>query len=921
MKKIIFISILSICLFNSAIAQNKADVDTPTLKNSGQIIDLENTAINYSKSDRDALKYGSKLEVMDALFGQIPGLNISQGKGVSFTQNPSFTLHGFKPLVLIDGIPRDVNDLIIDEVEDVIVYKDAAATAIYGVRGAHGVINIITKKGRNQKKLEIGTSYQYGMAPKFRAPEFADSYTYARSLNTALAADGIDQRYSALELDAFKNNTYPEAYPNIDWYNESLSDFEVNHQFTFDVRGGKKTFDYYALIAYSRNQGLFEHHNEDDRYDNQLLDTRLTMRTNIRVDVTKTTEVKVNLQTRMKEFNSPNSYDKIIDNIYRTPSGAFPIKSDGIWGGDVNFGNINPIAALSSNGHYKKMANTLNLDVSLAQDLQMITDGLSATVLYAIDNNGVLNEQSELNYQYIDLNPTILPDGTLVTDPIIYGDNSKTLSHDSGIKKTYFNSYVDAILSYKKSFGKSKVNANFIYNMQSNEVTGQNQSRKRQSMTGSLAYSYNKKYFIDLVASYAGASAVQLGDRFDTYPAVSAGWVISEENFFKPGAISYLRVNGSFGYSGWDASTPYDLEKLYYKSGKKGFATLGKKGNILGKGGWSESDLPTNNLRIEKMRRITFGADLNMFRSRMSISADAFYNKRYNVLLESTNTTSSVLGLPVRKQNDGIYNYRGVDLALNWKDNLGHFSYEFGGTLSFTESEIVENNEGFKPYDYLSRKGNSINQAYGLEMDGYFANQEDINNSPVHTFYPVSPGDIKYKDQNRDNVIDQDDIVKMFTPTVPELYYGFHINLKYKNLSVYANFQGVGNHTVSLLNSSLYKPLVNNSNISNTFLQNEIYWTEENSDKATMPRLTTVQNSNNYRNSSQWYRNASYLKLRDLRVGYTFNNPTGFLSSIETYVSANNLFSIDNIDFADPENIKDNYPSLRYFWAGLNIKF
>lgn len=924
MKKIIFIAItsLAIGLTNNAFAQSEIAADSTTNLEvvNDPVTMLENSAIAFSISDKDALTNATKTEVMAALFGKISGLNVTQANGFSYSRNPGFTLQGFAPLVLVDGVPRDINNITVDEVEDVIVYKDAVAAAIYGVRGGRGVVNIITKKGRNQQKLQMEASYQFGVAPKFRSPEFADSYIYGKSLNTALVADGLTERYSALELEAFRDGTYPE-YANVDWYNESFNNYELNHQFSFNVRGGKEKFDYFALISYSRNEGLFEHSNEDERYDNQLLDTRLTLRTNIRVDVTKTTEFRANLQAKLNEYNGPNVLDQIITSVYKTPSAAFPIKSDNTWGGDNIYTDRNPVALLSQNGHFKRVINSLNLDISLTQDLSMITDGLSATALYAIDNRGSLYEQSHLDYQYTDLNPSLLANGSLLTNPIVYGKNSQTLWHGSGIDGTYFNNYLNTSVNYKKSWGENQLDANLIYNMQSNQVTGQNESRLRQSITGYASYNYNKKYFIDLVFSYAGASAIQLGDRFDLYPAVSGAWLISDEDFFQSDFINHLKVKGSFGYSAYDASIAYDLEKSYYTSGKDGYTATGTTGGLISKGGWGESDLPTIDLQLEKMRKTTFGAELSLFDSKLSFSTDAFLNKRYNVLTATSSTTSSVLGLSSNKQNDGIYNYKGFDFALGWNDKIEDFSYELGAIFSFTRSEIVENNEGYKPYDYLSRKGNSVSQVYGLEADGFFENQTDINNSPVQTFHTVRPGDIKYKDQNGDNTIDNNDVVRMFAPTMPEIYYGFDIKLNYKKISLYANFQGVGNYSIDLQNSSLYKPLVNNYSISNTFLENEVFWTSQNSSSATMPRLTTLSNDNNYRASSHWYRNAAYLKLRDLRVAYSFENPVKSVPFVEVYLAASNLFSIDNIGFADPESISDNYPSLRSFWAGLNVKF
>ena len=921
MKKIAFIFILSlyIGLCGGVSAQEGSTVkDT---KKQDLIFDSENSAIDISIAKKDVLSKSSKVQVMEALFGQISGLNVTQGSGYSYERNPSYNLQGLTPLILIDGVPRDLNSIVIDEVEDVIVYKDAVAAALYGVRGGRGVINIITQKGKKSSKLQMVASYQFGAASKFRSPDFADSYTYGKALNKALISDGFSDKYSVLELDAFKNGTYPDVYANVDWYDEVFSKFEYNHQFTFKVTGGKEKFDYFAVISYSRNEGLFKHASLDDRFDNRLLDTRLNVRTNFRVDVTNTTEFRTNIQAQLKEYNGPNSGNTAIQYAYKIPAAAFPIKTNGIWGGNTVYTDNNPVAILSQNGHYKNTLNTLNFDVNLKQDFSFVTPGLSASILFALDNYGKLYETSHLSYRYQDLNPSILSDGSLVTNPVIYGSDSQTLWHGSGINDTYFDTYLTGSVNYKHTFDKNNIDASLIYNMQTNNVTGQNESRKRQSVAVYGTYNYDTKYFVDAVVNYGGASEIQLGDRFDIYPAISGAWLLSKEDFFNLGFINYFKLKGSYGYSAYDSSIPYDLEKSYYSSGKDGYVATGSTGSPISKSGWGESSLPVSNLQLEKMRKATIGADIYMVDSRLYFSGNAFFNKRYNILLGTASTTSGVLGIASSKQNDGEVKYKGFDLALGWKDTKGDFSYEINTNLSFTRSKIIENNEGFKEYEYLSAKGNSENQVYGLEADGFFNSQSEINNSPVQSFYTVSPGDIKYKDQNGDNVINNNDVVKMYAPSLPELYYGFNFNIKYKKISLYANFQGVGNYSVNILNSSLYKPLVNNNTISDTFLENEIFWSPGNSDKATMPRLTTLSNSNNYRNSSLWYRNASYLKLRDLRISYKFENLNKLFSSVELYISGNNLFSIDDIDFADPEGISDSYPSLRSYWAGINVKF
>ena len=300
---------------------------------------------------------------------------------------------------------------------------------------------------------------------------------------------------------------------------------------------------------------------------------------------------------------------------------------------------------------------------------------------------------------------------------------------------------------------------------------------------------------------------------------------------------------------------------------------------------------------------------------------DGYYEKRSDILVTGTTSTSGIIGIGVGMLNQGIYKYKGFDASLNWQDKIGSFRYEIGANMSYMQSELVNDNQAYQDYNYLYHKGNPVGQMYGLEAIGFFSDQMDINNSPTQTFYSVSPGDIKYKDQNGDNRIDEKDIVKMFGSNMPRFYFGFDVSLSYKNFEIYANFQGLTGKTVNLLNSQLYKPFVGNSTISTTFLNEETYWTPDNKNNATMPRLTTLDNLNNYRNSSLWYRDGSFLKLRNLMIAYTFPKAQTRFADIKLFVQGDNLFSLDNLHFTDPEQLATSYPSVRTFWAGLKLNF
>ena len=382
--------------------------------------------------------------------------------------------------------------------------------------------------------------------------------------------------------------------------------------------------------------------------------------------------------------------------------------------------------------------------------------------------------------------------------------------------------------------------------------------------------------------------------------------------------INFLKLRASYGLSGWDGRLTHELWRQTYGSSGTGY-NFGA--NATGVGGNSEGSLPVIGLVAEKSEKATIGLDFTAFNNHLNVTVDGFYEKRSDMLVSGANSTSGIIGITVGQVNEGIYKYKGFDASLSWNDKIGEVNYNIGANMSYLTTEVVNVNQAYQEYDYLYTKGNPVGQMYGLEAIGFFNSQQEINNSPQQTFSDVAPGDVKYKDQNGDNRIDSKDVVKMFGSSLPRFYFGVNLNLSYKRFEFSADFQGMTGITVSLLNSPLYKPLTGNGNISKTFLDEEICWTPENKNNATMPRLTTLDNANNYRASSLWYRDGSFIKLRNLLVAYTFPKSQTRFADLKVFVQGTNLFSLDNIHFADPEQLGIAYPSTRSYWAGVKLNF
>lgn len=860
--------------------------------------------------------HSAETDIVKALYTKFAGLNVTQGQGRSSDNYAQISVHGHSPLVLVDGFPRDLKELTLSEIESVTLLKDAAALAIYGVRGANGVMNITTKRGK-QGDFRMTASYQFGLKTQFRAPEFADAHVYANKFNEALKLDGLSGgEYSKDEIKMFESQLYPYAYPNVDWWDEVYNKVSTNHQLNLTFTGGNDKFKHFTTASYSWDKDMFDDSNDDSRYSVKPFDVRLNLRTNLDVKITPTTSMKLGLMGRMQEVNSSISVDNIYSAVYRTPSAVFPVKSEGgIYGGNNIYGNANPVALLLKSGHHKAIYTTLFADLRLTQDLSSWVKGLSADIAISFDNQGDIWEQSAQSYEYIDLRPEIILDGAVTLDPIIYDKNQSVLSHGRGLVGLYARSNFQTKVAYDRVFERHTVNGALIYDQQSDINNGRNRTFGRQSMMIALGYDYDKRYFVDAVYSYSGTNVLPESSRFNSYPAISAAWLVSNEDLFKSNIVDLLKITASYGVSGWDGNNDHELHLQSY-----GWASDYMFNGVFSSG-FGEGTLPVVDLTVEKSKRATVGIDAALLSRRLTISASYFNEERSNILVDAGDRISGIIGIPVAQENAGINKYQGVDISLGWRDVAGDFSYGVSGIFNFTRSKIVNNNEAFQEYDYLYKEGNSLNQMYGLEVVGFFNDQVDINNSPVHSFMQVKPGDIKYRDQNGDNIIDNQDVVKMFKTSVPEIYYGINLDVAWKRWALAAEFQGAANRTVSLLSSPLYAPLVNNGNISQTFLDREVTWNGENASSATMPRLTTLANDNNYRNNSLWYRDGSFFKLRHLQLSYDVIEQKGSNWGMQVYARGTDLFSIDGIKFADPEQLHATYPSQSSYWFGIKLNF
>jgi TonB-linked SusC/RagA family outer membrane protein len=857
----------------------------------------------------------------NALFGMIPGLAVMQKGGASWENDPQMLIRGagtFRDasmLILIDGYERPISSLSPGEIESVVILKDAGALAIYGIRGANGVLLVTTKRGETGRN-KVDINYEHGITQATRLPKFLDAYGYALAMNQARANDGLTALYPQQALDAYQSGSSPFFFPNVNWQEESFKDFGKTNNFRATFQGKTNTVRYFTLVNYQNDEGLLKPVNENEGYSNQLKYGKFNFRSNVDVNITKTTLFKVGLSGNLRETNTPgNSVSSLMRAIYNTPSNAFPVKTyNNIFGGTPNFTN-NPVGQISAMGYQNTQIRELLADASLEQKLDVILPGLVAEASVAYDNSATYAEGKLKQYRYQSLSLINGTGGQPDSVETIYRSDSE-LAFFSNLSNQWSHATVQGKLKYAKSWSGQSMDAMLLYQQDKLIRNGQSNTYIHQLFSGVVHYAKDSKYFADLVVAYSGTNVLPKNNRFGVFPAVSIGWKMSEEKWFNKGLLNDLKIRASWGMTGNDL-VPQNLSEVQFNGTLPYYFTQNNNSSV----GWQEGRIPSDQVTYETATKHNLGIDASLL-GMFDLNVDLFYDRRKNILVESDGLVSSVLGAAKPLLTEGIVTNRGVEAGLKFYHNKGGLSYYIGGQFAYSRNKIVAMAEAFQPYSYLSKTGKSIGQSFGLEAIGFFQDAADIAESPLQTFSAVRPGDIKYKDQNGDGIINVNDEKALKYNTVnPEIYYSASLGVQYKGLGIDAVFQGIAHKSVYLNTRSIFWPLSGNNNISE-FSANS--WTPATATSATLPRLSTLGNENNYRSNSTWMADASYFKLRSLMVYYNLPQKVISklkLSSTKIILRGMDLFSIDKIDVVDPEAIGAVYPIYSTYSLGLQIGF
>ena len=875
----------------------------------------------------EELKQTSAINLPDALYGRLLGLTALKTGGFSGDDNYGawFNIRGEQTtsengiLILVDGIKRPIDRLTVDEVESVTVLKDAAAVALLGYKGVNGALLVKTKRGK-EGKLNVDVSYNHKFTFSPKIADFVNAETYAKATNEARVNDGLAPTYSELELELFKFGSDPYYYPNVDWKNEVLKDVGSEDQVNVAIHGGSDKVKYFTMLDYTGSRGMLKGTNQSD-FDSQLRYSKANIRVNLDFAVTPTTNMAVNVLANFIETNGPasSSGNDIFYQLYRLPASAFPVKTpNGVWGGNQNYGDANPVARIQDTGRGKTHQRALYADARLTQNLNFLLDGLSASARIGYDNYSRINERHSKSFQYGYVEYTGDTGDKNKSKEVLYGDKVNSLTYSKGLNNQWRSSHFALSLDYQKAFGDHSLATSIIYNTESEIGMGQYNTFYRANIMGYLNYAWRQKLVADIVLAANGSNR-SYPEKWAFSPTMSLAYIFAKKE--DSPVLNYGKVRGSFGIQHTDY---VPIEGIWLENYGGGHGNVVFKPSYDGSfWGTYLSYYPLSSFSLETAYKYDIGVDLRLFKS-LDVTADVYYNRRSNIMLSANDLNSWVVGRPNSYAAKGKVDSYGVELGLNYVKQFNKdFLLRAGAAFTWGTNEIVDYIEN-PSEDYQSRIGQRVSQAQGLEAIGFFKDEQDIAKSSVQQFGQVRPGDIKYKDQNKDGVINESDEVYFgYGSSVPETNYSFTIGTQYKRVGFNVLFQGISGLTQYLGTTGVWDCVRNNNNLSTHYLENAWRPGSDNAN-ALYPRLTSLDNPNNYRANSVWYSNINWLKLRNVEVYYLL--PENWLKKISVsdariYVKGENLLTFSNMDVMDPELINTNYPTMKGVSIGFLVNF
>jgi TonB-linked SusC/RagA family outer membrane protein len=896
----------------------------------------------------DELKMYPSSNLSNMLAGNVAGIMAMQTSGQPGKNTSEFWIRGISTFgagtsayILVDGFERNnLDEINIEDIESFTILKDASATAIYGSKGANGVVLITTKHGK-AGKVNISAKVETSYNTRTITPEFVDGNTYANLINEANITRNRGVVYTPEELEIIRLGMDPDLYPNVDWSDKLLKDGAWSYRANVNLNGGGSTARYYVSLAYTEDQGMYK---TDDTlkkdYDTNANYKRWNYRMNVDINITKSTLLKIGIGGSLSKRNSPGLGDNDVwgelfgYNAISTPilysNGRIPAYGTG--------NQTNPWVAATQTGYNENWVNNIQTNITLEQNLDFLTKGLRfvGKFGYDTDNSNWINRRRWPDqWKALSRNAAT---GEIVWSHVSTAGDMYQESGSSGSRREF----VDLLLSWDREFFKvHHTGITLRYTQDTKKQTTDLGSdikngiaRRNQGLAGRFTYNYDYRYFFDFNFGYTGSENFAKGHRFGFFPAYSVAWNVAEEPFVKKNVkwLDMFKIRYSHGKVGNDTMSDrfpflYTISSTDGTVYNFGTSTFSNSFN-----GIHYSQVASPNVTWEVATKDDLGIDINLFKNMFSATIDYFYEKRTGIYM-TRNYLPLITGLEsTPSANVGSVSSKGFDGNFAFNKKIGKVDLTVRGNITYSKNEILDRDEELKVYPYQYMKGYRVNQQKGLIALGLFKDYDDIRTSPQQQFGTVQPGDIKYKDVNGDGVVNDGDNVAIGATSSPNLIYGLGFSLAWKGFDFNLHFQGAGKCTFPIYGKCVYafsekdwgniiKGMVDgrwiSSDISGT--------TDTENPNASYPRLSYGGNSNNYRSSSYWLRDGRYLRLKNLDFGYTFpktlTNKLHF-SNIRLYVAATNLITWSKFKFWDPETANprgETYPLTKSVTMGLTV--
>ena len=887
--------------------------------------------------------------ILPSLTGRLSGLNVSQYRGARahqitansrgdlignvplfgegfYSDNTEFSVssRGNAPIVVVDGVQRELYSIDPDAIESVSIQKDALSSMFLGMQSSRGALMITTKEPIKEG-FQLSFTGRFGVQSALKIPKPLSGYQYAYLLNEALQNDGKEPFYSYDDFNKFRMQSSPFTHPDVNWYDELLNNSSTTQSYNLNVTGGNKYAQYFISLGYMGENGLFINPSDNgDSHDTNLSLERYMISSKININITDDFTAKVTLLGRVEEGTQPGvGYGNLLNSIYNTPNNAYPIRNpNGTWGGNVSFGH-NLMSQTINSGYITDGARDMLGSINLKYDFDKLVKGLSARMVgsVSIQNRSYIQRSKRSPvYSY-----TIDKEGNDVY--ALYGA-TQTQSNSFGSVTSYQQMYGQFAIDYDRRFGDHGIRASVMGDTR-NVLVNYDLPQLPSNIIADVSYDYANKYFAQIAMSESYYNRYAPDRRWGTFYAFGLGWDMNKESFMENvDWMNLFKIRGTFGKTGngLDNTGYYTYQQTFSSNVATGYPL----GTNLGAGNITTENSPLANpfLTWEKAYKLNLGIDLALFNNRLKLTAD-YYNDKYFDLLQSRGKSIEIIGQNYPTENIGKVRRFGGELSLTYQDRIKDFNYYVSANWSSEQSKLLYMDEQKVPEEYLRQTGRPVGAIYGLVAEGFFTSREEIENSPViDGFNNIQPGDIKYKDMNGDKVINEFDRT-VIGGDKPYSYFGIDLGFEWKGLEFSMFWQGAYNRELMLNDWTLLEGFQSSNQQYGQAYENMLdRWTPETAETATLPRLTaggSKYNQGNGWNSSFWLRSGNFIRLKNISLGY--NLPDSFCRNylggtrVKIFVNGQNLLTKSACDLVDPEVGFTSYPIQRCISTGINVRF